>query len=252
MMIFPLELQSKRKRSENGHDRCRSERLERNLLVEAGNQAARGRWTRPWCFSATRRILDIVGASLLLVLFSPIFLVIAIAIKLGPPGPVFFCQVRTGLAGQRFKVYKFRSMRKDAEQLKQALRQHNHHSQSSPDFKMKSDPRVTPVGRILRKLSVDELPNLINVVRGEMSIVGPRPTSFDIDAYADWHLARLAVPPGITGLAQISGRGDVDFDDRVVLDCRYIKEQSIFLDLKILSVTPFCILGGILTGRGVY
>jgi len=251
MMIFPLDLQSKQ-RSENGTDRCRSERLEPHLRVKLEDQAARRSWIRPWCFSSTRRILDIVGASLLLVLSSPIFLVTAIAIKLGPPGPVFFRQVRTGLAGQRFKVYKFRTMRKDAEQMKRALRQHNHHSQSSPDFKMKNDPRVTPVGRILRKLSVDELPNLINVVRGEMSIVGPRPTSFDIDAYADWHLARLAVPPGITGLAQISGRGDVDFDDRVVLDCRYIKEQSILLDLKILSLTPFRVLGGILTGRGVY
>jgi lipopolysaccharide/colanic/teichoic acid biosynthesis glycosyltransferase len=247
MMIFPLPPQSKRERSEYG-----SERLERNLLAEQEDQAAKRRWIRPWCHSSTRRILDVVGASVLLVLGSPVLLVAAIAIKLDSSGPVFFCQVRTGLGGQRFKVYKFRTMRKDAEQLKQALRQHNHHSQSSPDFKMKNDPRVTAVGRVLRKLSVDELPNLINVVRGEMSIVGPRPTSFDVDAYADWHLARLAVPPGITGLAQISGRGDVDFDDRVVLDCRYIREQSILLDLKILSVTPFRVLGGMITGRGVY
>jgi len=251
-MLFPTELLSRQKRSEQAPDRFRHKRIEPYLLVKLEDRAARSSWIRPWCLSSTRRILDIVGASLLLVLCSPIFLVAAIAIKLDSPGPVFFRQMRTGLAGQRFRVYKFRTMRKDAEQMKQALRQHNHHSQSSPDFKMKNDPRVTPVGRILRKLSVDELPNLINVVRGEMSIVGPRPTSFDIDAYADWHLGRLAVPPGITGLAQISGRGDVDFDDRVGFDCRYIREQSIFLDLKILLLTPFRVLSGVVTGRGVY
>ena len=145
-------------------------------------------------------------------------------------------------------MYKFRTMRKDAERMKESLRALNCHAADSPDFKIKNDPRVTRVGKVLRRMSLDELPNLLNVVRGDMSVVGPRPTSFDVDAYADWHLARLAVPSGITGLWQISGRADLDFDERVKLDCRYIREQSLWLDLKILAVTPFRVLGG----RGAY
>jgi lipopolysaccharide/colanic/teichoic acid biosynthesis glycosyltransferase len=191
-----------------------------------------------------KRILDVAGASLLIALTSPIFLIAALAIKLSSPGPVIFRQWRTGFAGQRFKIYKFRTMTPNADQLKATLRSLNHHGPNSPDFKVRNDPRVTPVGRILRRTSLDELPNLFNVVRGEMSLVGPRPTSFDIDAYADRHLARLAVPPGVTGLWQISGRSEVDFDDRVELDCRYIQNQSLFLDVKILLRTPFSVLGG--------
>ena len=145
-------------------------------------------------------------------------------------------------------MYKFRTMRKDAEKLKDSLRPLNNHAPGSPDFKIKNDPRVTRIGRILRRTSLDELPNLLSVIRGDMSVVGPRPTSFDVDAYADWHLARLAVPSGITGLWQISGRAEVDFDERVKLDCRYIQDQSFWLDLKILALTPFRVLGG----RGAY
>jgi lipopolysaccharide/colanic/teichoic acid biosynthesis glycosyltransferase len=179
---------------------------------------------------------------------SPFFLLVAMAIKLDSPGPVFYRQWRTGLCGRRFRMYKFRTMRKDADQLKESLRAMNAHGPNSIDFKIRNDPRVTRIGRVLRRLSLDELPNLLSVLRGDMSIVGPRPTSFDVDVYADWHLARLAVPSGITGLWQISGRADVDFDDRVKLDCRYIREQSLWLDLKILALTPFRIF----SGRGAY
>jgi len=189
-----------------------------------------------------------MSSAILLALVSPLFLVSALIIKLDSPGPVFYRQWRTGYCGKRFRLFKFRTMRRDAEKLKDSLRALNHHDPGSPDFKIKNDPRVTRVGRFLRRLSLDEFPNLLNVLRGDMSIVGPRPTSFDVDVYADWHLARLAVPSGITGLWQISGRADVDFDDRVKLDCRYIQEQSLWLDIKILLLTPFRVFWG----RGSY
>ena len=201
-----------------------------------------------WCHSRGKRALDILAALGILLLISPLFVLISLAIKLDSRGPVFFRQWRTGLGGKRFRMYKFRTMRKDAERMKESLRALNCHAADSPDFKIKNDPRVTRVGKVLRRMSLDELPNLLSVIRGDMSVVGPRPTSFDVDAYADWHLARLAVPSGITGLWQISGRADLDFDERVKLDCRYIREQSLWLDLKILALTPFRVLGG----RGAY
>lgn len=201
-----------------------------------------------WCLSRGKRAFDIVSSAFLLALVSPLFLIAAVAIKLDTPGPVFYRQWRTGYGGKRFQLFKFRTMRKDADQLKDSLRALNHHGPDSPDFKIRNDPRVTTVGRTLRRMSLDEFPNLWNVLRGDMSIVGPRPTSFDVDVYAEWHLARLAVPSGITGLWQISGRADLDFDDRVKLDCRYIHEQSLWLDLKILALTPFRVF----SGRGAY
>ena len=228
--------------------RTLNQRIEPYLILKTENGAAKGNWVSPWCLSRVRRSLDIVGASLFLTMGSPILLMAAVAIRLETPGPVLYRQWRTGFAGRRFRIYKFRTMRQDADQLKESLRPLSHHGPNSPDFKVPNDPRVTAVGRVLRRLSLDEVPNLLNVIRGEMSLVGPRPTTFDIDAYADWHLARLAVPAGMTGLWQISGRSDVDFDDRVKLDRRYIEEQSMLLDLKILLLTPFRVLGG----RGAY
>lgn len=237
--------------SSNGRHRLeqldRFERLRPHLLVNFYG-AAPTWWTTPWCFTQTRRVLDIVGASLLLALCSPVLLVAALAIKLTSPGPVFYRQWRTGFAGWRFQMYKLRTMVQDADHLKESLRALSHHGVNSPDFKVRNDPRITAVGKIFRKLSLDEVPNLINVIRGEMSLVGPRPTSFDIDVYSDHHLARLAVPPGITGLWQISGRSEIDFDQRVELDCRYIREQSFLLDVSIIAATPFRIL----SGRGAY
>jgi lipopolysaccharide/colanic/teichoic acid biosynthesis glycosyltransferase len=215
------------------------------LLLSGG---AANWWSRPWCLSRERRILDIISASLLLALCSPLLLIAAIAIKVTSPGPVFYRQWRTGFAGWRFRMYKLRTMVRDAELQKEKLRALSHHGANSPDFKVRNDPRITAVGRILRKSSLDEIPNLINVIRGEMSLVGPRPTSFDIDSYEDHHLARLAVPPGITGLWQISGRSEIDFDERVELDCRYIREQSFLNDARIILVTPLHVLGG----KGAY
>jgi lipopolysaccharide/colanic/teichoic acid biosynthesis glycosyltransferase len=229
-------------RSYAASDRQRRSRVGPYLL-RAEDQVS-SVWLSPWCLSRAKRVLDFVGALVLLVLASPLMVAAAVAIKLDSPGPVLFRQWRTGFAGRRIRVFKFRTMRRDAEALKHSLRALNVHGPGSPDFKVLNDPRVTAVGRVLRRTSLDELPNLLNVLRGEMSLVGPRPTSFDIDSYADWHLARLAVPPGVTGLWQISGRCEVDFDDRVKLDCQYIRRQSPLLDLRILLQTPFNILGG--------
>ena len=230
--------------SRNG-DRRRERRLEAYLPARSAVRRNRY-WFKPWCLSRTKRLCDIVGAAAILLMVAPLMVAIAIAIKLDQPGPVFFRQWRTGLAGRRFRIFKFRTMGKDAEKEKERLRALSHHGPNSPDFKIREDPRVTRVGKLLRRTSLDELPNLINIVRGEMSLVGPRPTSFGIDVYADWHLERLVVPPGLTGLWQVSGRSEIDFDDRVKLDRQYIRQQSIMLDLKILLFT----VGRVFDGRG--
>lgn len=210
----------------------------RPYLSLGGIQADRRSYSTPWCVSKAKRLLDIVMALGFCVLSLPICVSIAIAIRLTNPGGVFFRQWRTGLYGRRFQIFKFRTMVRDAEERKASLHHLNRHGSKSPDFKIIDDPRVTTVGRFLRKTSLDELPNLINVIKGDMSIIGPRPTSFSVDRYEDWHLVRLTVPPGMTGLWQISGRSEVDFDERVRLDYRYIQDQSLGLDLKILALTP--------------
>ena len=223
-------------------------RFERSMVFGSPRGRVANSPPRPWCLSRAKRTVDLLGAAVLLVLSAPVFLFAAIAIKLATPGPIFFRQWRTGFRGERFLLLKFRTMREDADDLKESLRLLNHHGPNSPDFKIRNHPQVTPVGRVLRRLSLDELPNLLNVLAGQMSLVGPRPTSFDICSYEDRHLVRLTVPPGLTGLWQISGRGDVDFDGRVELDSRYIQNQSPLLDLKILILTPMRVLWG----RGAY
>lgn len=198
----------------------------------------------PWCMSGARRSLDVLLALFFSILAIPICISIAIAIKIESPGAVFFRQWRTGLFGRRFRIFKFRTMGMDAEERKEGLKHLNRHGGESPDFKIVDDPRVTRVGRFLRATSLDELPNLINVFLGDMSIVGPRPTSFGVERYEDWHLVRLTVLPGMTGLWQISGRSEVDFDERVRLDYLYIQDQSFALDLKILALTPLRVFEG--------
>jgi lipopolysaccharide/colanic/teichoic acid biosynthesis glycosyltransferase len=235
-------------RMTSGNGNMAPRRIEPYLVAHNGNGSAAHHGEKPWCLSRSKRAFDLAIAIPALIVLSPVLLLVALAIVVDSPGPVFFRQWRTGYKGKRFRIYKFRTMRRDADQLKESLRSLSHHGLNSPDFKIKNDPRVTRAGRHLRRLSLDEVPNLINVLLGDMSLVGPRPTTFDVDRYADWHLARLAVPSGMTGLWQISGRSDINFDARVQLDCRYIKEQSIILDLKILVLTPFRVLGG----RGAY
>ncbi|MCO7627298.1 sugar transferase [Pseudomonas fluorescens] len=199
---------------------------------------------RPWTLSRTNRVLACIGALLILLVFSPLLLSLALAIKFTSPGPVMFVQKRTGYRGRTFGMYKFRTMVCNAEELKESLRHLNKHGVDAIDFKIDKDPRITGIGGFLRRTSLDELPNLFNVVSGDMRLVGPRPTSFNAYRYKDNHLARLSIYPGMTGLWQISGRSNIDFDQRVELDLSYIAEQSLLLDLKILLKTPFKVFSG--------
>lgn len=181
--------------------------------------------------------LDAALAAVAIVLLAPVFVAVAIAIRLDGPGPILFVQPRTGYLGRRFRLYKFRTMVPDAEAQKEALRHRSVHGPDSPDFKLIDDPRITRVGRILRRTSLDELPNLWNIVRGEMSFVGPRPTSFDASTYAMGQLPRLAVRPGLTGLWQVSGRANVGFDERAAMDIAYIRSMSAKRDLELVLKT---------------
>ncbi|MBV4466995.1 lipopolysaccharide/colanic/teichoic acid biosynthesis glycosyltransferase [Pseudomonas sp. F-14 TE3623] len=199
---------------------------------------------RPWTLSRTNRVVACLGALVILLLLSPVLLGLALVIKFSSPGPVMFVQKRTGYRGRLFGMYKFRTMVTNAEELKESLRHLNKHGADAIDFKIDNDPRITPIGSFLRRSSLDELPNLINVVSGDMRLVGPRPTSFNAYRYKDNHLARLSIYPGMTGLWQISGRSNIDFDQRVELDLSYIAEQSLLLDLKILLKTPFKVFSG--------
>jgi lipopolysaccharide/colanic/teichoic acid biosynthesis glycosyltransferase len=199
---------------------------------------------RPWTLSRTNRVLASCGALLILVLIAPVLLGLALAIKCTSPGPVMFVQKRTGYRGRLFGMYKFRTMVINAEELKESLRHLNKHGADAIDFKIDQDPRITGIGGFLRRTSLDELPNLFNVVTGDMRLVGPRPTSFNAYRYKDNHLVRLSIYPGMTGLWQISGRSNIDFDQRVELDMRYIAQQSLLLDLKILLKTPFKVFSG--------
>lgn len=199
----------------------------------------------PWTLSKTKRCVDAALALLILLAVSPLLVVIAILIKTTSPGPVLFIQQRTGYKGRRFGMIKFRTMVADAEARKAYLRHLNKYGASSVDFKIDNDPRVTPFGRVLRKASLDELPNLVNVIRGEMRLVGPRPTSFNANTYEkNEYLRRLGVYPGVTGLWQVSGRSDVAFAERVELDLRYIQNQGPMQDLRILLLTPIKIFTG--------
>ncbi|MFV1951725.1 MAG: sugar transferase [Nitrospinota bacterium] len=188
-------------------------------------------------------ITDYAGGALLLILLSPLLLLTALAIRLSSPGPVLFKQTRIGLFGRRFQMYKFRSMINNAEEIKKDLEHLN--EMSGPIFKIKKDPRITPIGRFLRKTSLDELPQLINVLKGEMSLVGPRPPLPDeVDKYETWHRKRLSVKPGLTCLWQIYGRNKIDFEKWMELDLRYIDNRSFGMDLKILFKTiPVVLLG---------
>jgi lipopolysaccharide/colanic/teichoic acid biosynthesis glycosyltransferase len=182
-----------------------------------------------------KRAFDLVVATALLVLAAPVLLLCAAAIRLDTPGPLLFPQQRTGRNGRRFRMWKFRTMVSNAEDLKASLAHLN--VLPLPDFKVPDDPRVTRVGRVLRATSLDELPQLINVLRGEMSLVGPRPTSFPATTYELWHTRRLDVAPGLTGLWQLQGRNAMSFDDRLRLDIQYIRRASLTFDAWLVMRT---------------
>lgn len=189
-----------------------------------------------------KRIVDIVLSIIGLVFTGPTILVVAILIKLEDGGNVFFAQTRIGLKGKRFKMFKIRSMRPDAEQIKEQLLKHN--EMSGPMFKIKNDPRMTRIGTFIRKTSIDELPQLFNVLKGDMSLVGPRPSlPQEVEQFEPWMLERLQVKPGLTCFWQVSGRNHIDFEEWMRLDVRYVKEQSIWLDLKLIFKTVFVLFG---------
>jgi lipopolysaccharide/colanic/teichoic acid biosynthesis glycosyltransferase len=189
-----------------------------------------------------RRALDVLVSITALVALSPFMALIALAIALTSRGGPFYFQWRTGYRGKRFRMVKFRTMVTNAEDLRHTLEYRNRLSE--PDFKVDDDPRVTGVGRFIRRWSLDELPQLLNVLEGEMTLVGPRPTSFPAEKYEPWQRRRLDVKPGLTGLWQISGRSNIDFSKRVQLDLHYIDNRSVFLDLLILLKTPWAVLRG--------
>ncbi len=186
-----------------------------------------------------KRLLDILCSFLLLVISIPLFFIIAILIKRDSKGPVFFLQKRCGRNRKEFFMYKFRTMVKDAETLKKGLR----NEMDGPMFKLKNDPRITRIGGILRKLSLDELPQLLNVLKGEMSLVGPRPLA-DEEMVGDdiWREIRLSVRPGMTGLWQIMGRDSGKFSDWITYDTEYVQKRSLFMDIKILFLTITTVL----------
>lgn len=205
---------------------------------------------------ATKRLIDVLGSLALLVMLSPVFFIVAAAIKLTSRGPVLFRQKRIGEHGIPFRLLKFRSMHvnNDSSEHKEYVRKliagqaekKPANGNGGGVFKLTNDARITPVGRVLRRASLDELPQLINVLRGEMSLVGPRPPlPYEVEAYATWHRRRLMeAKPGITGLWQVNGRSRIEFDDMVRLDLRYARDCSPLLDLKILLQTPKAVMNG--------
>jgi exopolysaccharide biosynthesis WecB/TagA/CpsF family protein len=196
----------------------------------------------------SKRLVDIVVAAAVLAALCPIFLLVAVLIRLDSTGPVFFYQIRVGQWGRPFRMYKFRSMYVDAERRRAALQTENQMN-GGVIFKMKKDPRITRVGRVMRKLSIDELPQLWHVLTGEMSLVGPRPPlPIEVEQYSLTHRRRLDVKPGITCLWQVSGRSEIPFEKQVELDVAYIESQSLWADLVILFKT----IPAVLTGRGAY
>ena len=189
-----------------------------------------------------KRITDIVCSLAGLIVLSPILLIIAIAIKMDSKGPIFFKQDRVGKDERIFSMYKFRSMVVNAEELKKSLEKEN--EMSGPMFKMKKDPRITRVGRFIRKTSIDELPQLINVLKGDMSLVGPRPSlPKEVEAFEPWMKERLTVLPGLTCIWQVSGRNNIPFKEWMELDIKYVRERSYLLDLKLIFKTFFVLFG---------
>ncbi len=194
-------------------------------------------------YSITKRLIDIVGSLCGIILLSPLFLIVAILIKLeDPKGKVFFAQERNGKYPKTFKMYKFRSMVHNAEDLLKDLMDRN--EQTGPVFKINDDPRITKVGKVIRRTSIDELPQLFNVLKGDMSLVGPRPPiPHEVDQYNSYQMQRLAVKPGLTCIWQVSGRNNIGFDEWVEMDIEYIKTRNLWLDIKLIFKTVGVLFG---------
>jgi lipopolysaccharide/colanic/teichoic acid biosynthesis glycosyltransferase len=227
-------------------------------LPEAASRASNPQIKKPWyecgpiakvfgqgaVYQRIKRAIDLAVCLAALPVLLLIILLCCFAIRIDSPGPIFFFQLRTGRGGKRFKMYKLRTMVKNAEELKEKYLHLN--LLAYPDFKIANDPRITRVGRFLRKTSLDELPQIFNVLRGDMTLVGPRPTSFKASTYSLWHTARLTLKPGLTGLWQVNGRNELDFDERVRLDISYLRNQCVWLDFQIMFRT----IGAVFNGRG--
>lgn len=194
-------------------------------------------------YSTTKRLIDIFGSLCGIILLSPLFLIVAILIKLeDPKGKVFFAQERNGIYPKTFKMYKFRSMVHNAEDLLKDLMDRN--EQTGPVFKINDDPRITKVGKFIRKTSIDELPQLFNVLKGDMSLVGPRPAiPREVEQYNSYQMQRLAVKPGLTCIWQVSGRNNIGFDEWVEMDIEYIKTRNLWLDIKLIFKTVGVLFG---------
>lgn len=198
------------------------------------------RFLKGRAYSLAKRIMDLFLVVVTIPFWLPLNGIVALIIQITSPGePVMFKQLRTGKGGRRFYMYKFRTMVPNAEELKS---QYAHLNELQwPDFKITNDPRITPVGKFLRKTSLDEIPQFFNILMGEMSLVGPRPTSFGPETYELWQTSRLDVMPGLTGLWQIMGRAQLEFDDRLRLDIAYIERASLWLDINILLRTVLAV-----------
>jgi exopolysaccharide biosynthesis polyprenyl glycosylphosphotransferase len=189
-----------------------------------------------------KRVIDICGALIGIILLSPVFIIITIAIKIDSKGPVIFSQSRVGKNDKLFKMYKFRSMVVDAEKLLIKLKDKN--EMSGPMFKMKDDPRITRIGKFTRRTSIDELPQLFNILKGDMSFVGPRPNlPAEVAKFSDYHRLKLLVKPGLTCYWQVMGRNEIDFEDWIRLDIKYIEERNIWRDIKLIFKTFLVLFG---------
>ena len=229
------------------------EKLLREISYRAQGNAKSTLKISAWRFTVrssyfVKRLMDIVGSAIGMLILSPVYLAIAIAVKLTSPGPAIFTQIRVGRNGRHFHIYKFRTMRADAEQLKESLASQNE-SKDGVIFKMKGDPRITKIGGFLRKTSMDELPQLWNVFIGDMSLVGPRPPlPSEVREYTLEDRKRLNVVPGLTCLWQIKGRSEIPFHEQVRLDKEYIRSSGIWNDIVILCKT----IPAIISGKGAY
>ncbi len=246
---FPLAWPTRADAPAPSHSRPHASRRlvqeELRTRILAGQRVVQPAGNSSWGYRVFKRTLDLLGAATLLVLLAPVLLVTYVVLWFTTRGKPLFVQERVGHCGRLFRMYKFRTMIDNAEQVQQQVE----NEMDGPVFKNRHDPRVTRVGRILRKLSIDELPQLFNVLRGDMSLVGPRPPVLkEVVKYEPWQLKRLSVKPGLTCIWQVSGRNEIGFAQWVRMDLEYIRNQSWWLDLSLLLKTPWAVL----TGRGAY
>jgi len=217
---------------------------ENNFQVIVGTGRSHSVGKKKMAYRVIKRIMDILCSMLALVVLFPLFLITAVAIWIEDGGPVIYVQERNGLNGKVFRMYKFRSMCKDAEKLHKDLLKQN--EVDGPVFKIKKDPRVTRVGRFIRRTSVDELPQLINILKGEMSVVGPRPlVTYETEKCNAYEKRRMAVKPGLTCYWQCNGRNELSFDEWIKMDLKYIDEASLLVDVKIVLKTAWMVVKGI-------